>query len=91
MFLNGRKISNTAGPIDLAGNASSATKLAIPRNVFGQTFDGSSDVGGTVTASTGLVQTDSFHYIDMGRNGLDRMFSTTMAQLLILSTHRTGM
>jgi hypothetical protein len=35
--------------------------------VFGQTFDGSSDVGGTVTASTGLVQTDNFHYIDMQR------------------------
>ncbi len=73
MFLNGRKISNTAGPIDLIGNASSANKFAIPRNVFGQTFDGSSDIGGAVTASTGLVQTDSFHYIDMGRNGLDRM------------------
>ncbi len=73
MFLNGRKISNTAGPIDLAGNASSANKLAIPRNVFGQTFDGSGDVGGTITASTGLVQSDNFHYIDMGRNGLDRM------------------
>ena len=73
MFLKGRKISNTTGPIDLIGNASSANKFAIPRNVFGQTFDGSSDIGGTVTASTGLVQTDSFHYIDMGRSGLDRM------------------
>lgn len=26
-----------------------------------------------VTASTGLVQADSFHYIDMGHNGLSRM------------------
>ncbi|MDH0657656.1 hypothetical protein N5D11_16350, partial [Acinetobacter johnsonii] len=25
------------------------------------------------TASTGLVQSDEYHYIDMGRNGLDRM------------------
>jgi hypothetical protein len=58
MFLNGRKISNTAGPIDLVGNASSANKLAIPRTVFGQTFDGSNDVGGTITASDGLVQSD---------------------------------
>ncbi len=73
MFLNGRKISNTAGPIDLVGNASSANKLAIPRNVFGQTFDGSGDVGGTITASTGLIQASAFHFIDMGRNGLDRM------------------
>lgn len=73
MFLNGRKISNTAGPIDLAGNASSANKLAILRNVFGQNFDGSGDVGGTITASTGLVQSDNFHYIDMGRATVDRM------------------
>lgn len=73
MFLNGRKISNTAGPIDLIGNASSANKFAIPRNVFGQTFDGSSDVGGTITASTGLVQSDNFHYIDLGRATVDRM------------------
>lgn len=55
------------------GIAVSATRLQNPRTVFGQTFDGSSDIGGTVTASTGLVQADSFHYIDMGRNGLDRM------------------
>ena len=55
------------------GIAVSATRLQNPRTVFGQTFDGSSDIGGTVTASTGLVQTDSFHYIDMGRAGLDRM------------------
>ncbi|MDH0711963.1 phage tail protein [Acinetobacter johnsonii] len=55
------------------GIAVSATRLQNPRTVFGQTFDGSGDVGGTVTASTGLVQADSFHYIDMGRTGLDRM------------------
>ncbi|MDN5621800.1 MAG: phage tail protein [Acinetobacter sp.] len=73
MFLNGRKISNTAGPIDLIGNASSANKLAIPRTLFGQPFDGSSDVRGTITASTGLIQASAFHFIDMGRSGLDRM------------------
>ena len=55
------------------GTAVSATRLQNPRTIFGQTFDGSGDVGGTVTATTGLVQADSFHYIDMGRNGLDRM------------------
>lgn len=54
-------------------NVASASKLKTPRNIFGQTFDGSGDVGGTVTALTGLVQTDSFHYIDMGKSGLDRM------------------
>ena len=54
-------------------NVASASKLKTPRNIFGQTFDGSGDVGGTITASTGVVQADRFHYIDMGRNGLDRM------------------
>jgi len=73
MFLIDRKISNTAGPIELVGNASSANKLVTPRNIFGQTFDGSGNVGGTITASTGLVQASAFHFIDMGRNGLDRM------------------
>lgn len=56
-----------------AGNANTATKLKTPRTIFGQTFDGSDHVSGTVTASTGLVQSDEYHYIDMGRNGLDRM------------------
>lgn len=54
-------------------NVASSTKLKTPRNVFGQTFDGSGDVGGTITASTGLIQASAFHFIDMGRNGLDRM------------------
>lgn len=56
-----------------AGNANTATKLKTPKTIFGQTFDGSDHVSGTVTASTGLVQSDEYHYIDMGRNGLDRM------------------
>ncbi len=56
-----------------AGNANTATKLKTPRTIFGQTFDASDHVSGTVTASTGLVQSDEYHYIDMGRNGLDRM------------------
>ncbi|WP_216068995.1 phage tail-collar fiber domain-containing protein [Acinetobacter ursingii] len=56
-----------------SGNATTATKLKTPKTIFGQTFDGSDHVSGTVTASTGLVQSDEYHYIDMGRNGLDRM------------------
>lgn len=55
------------------GTAVSATRLQNPRTIFGQTFDGSGDVGGTITASTGLIQASAFHFIDMGRNGLDRM------------------
>ena len=63
----------SGGTGNLEGRAPSADRLATPRNIFGQTFDGLGDVGGTISASTGLVQTDNFHYIDMGRAGLDRM------------------
>ena len=63
----------TTRSVQFNGNAVSASKLQNPRTIFGQNFDGSGDVGGTVTASTGLVQSDEYHYIDMGRTGLDRM------------------
>ena len=63
----------SGGTGNLEGRAPSADRLATPRNIFGQTFDGLGDVGGTISASTGLVQTDNFHFIDMGRAGLDRM------------------
>lgn len=63
----------SGGTGNLEGRAPSADRLATPRNIFGQTFDGSGDVGGTITASTGLVQSDNFHYIDLGRATVDRM------------------
>ncbi|MBP6113739.1 MAG: phage tail protein [Acinetobacter sp.] len=63
----------TTRSVQFNGNAISASKLQNPRTVFGQTFDGTGDVGGTITASTGLVQASAYHFIDMGRNGLDRM------------------
>ncbi|MNY93336.1 hypothetical protein D3C78_97460 [compost metagenome] len=63
----------TTRSVQFNGNAISASKLQNPRTIFGQTFDGSGDVGGTVSASTGLFQSDEYHYIDMGRTGLDRM------------------
>lgn len=63
----------TTRSVQFNGNAVSASKLQNPRTIFGQTFDGTGNVGGTVTASTGLVQSDKYHYIDMGRNGVDRM------------------
>lgn len=60
-------------PHNIDGNAATATKLKNPRKIFGQDFDGSSDVAGNITTSTGMVVSDSFHYIDMGRLGVDRM------------------
>lgn len=63
----------TTRSVQFNGNAVSASKLQNPRMIFGQTFDGTGDIGGTVSTSTGLVQSDENHYIDMGRNGLNRM------------------
>ena len=63
----------SGGTGNLEGRAPSADRLATPRNIFGQTFDGLGDVGGTITTSTGLVQSDNFHYIDIGRATVDRM------------------
>jgi len=60
-------------PHNIDGNAATATKLKNPRKIFGQDFDGSSDVAGNITTSTGMVVSDSFHYIDIGRPGVDRM------------------
>lgn len=67
---------NSALPLTSGGTGRTdgkAQALVNHRTVFGQMFDGTGDVVGTVTATTGLVQADSFHYIDMGHNGLDRM------------------
>jgi Phage tail-collar fibre protein/Phage tail fibre repeat len=55
------------------GNSSTASKLQTARKIFGQDFDGSSDLSGNITANTGMLLADSFHYIDMGRSGSDRM------------------
>lgn len=54
MFLNGRKISNTAGPINLVGNASTATKLQTARTIGGVSFDGTANINlpGVNTAGT---------------------------------------
>ena len=57
----------------ITDNVASASKLQNTRKIFGQDFDGNSDVEGNLTASTGMLLADSFHYIDMGRNGFDRM------------------
>lgn len=55
------------------GTATQATKLLNARKIFGQNFDGTNDIAGNLTADTGMLLTDSYHYIDMGRAGLDRM------------------
>ncbi|MFW2082844.1 phage tail protein [Acinetobacter guillouiae] len=55
------------------GNSSTASKLQTARKIFGQDFDGSSDVSGNITVNTGMLIADSYHYIDMGRSGSDRM------------------
>ncbi|MEG0030730.1 phage tail-collar fiber domain-containing protein [Acinetobacter sp.] len=64
---------SSGGTGNFEGRAPSADRLATPRNIFGQTFDGSGDVGGTVTAWTGIIASNLEHYIDFGRNGIDRI------------------
>ncbi|MBJ9373711.1 phage tail protein [Acinetobacter sp. TGL-Y2] len=58
---------------ETGGIAPLATKLLNARKIFGQNFDGTNDVSGNLTADTGMLLADSYHYIDMGRSGLDRM------------------
>lgn len=72
-FTNGTTTSEWKEIAYTKSNVASASKLQIPRQIFGQTFDGTNDVNGTVTASTGIFQADEYHYIDTGRNGIDRM------------------
>ena len=49
--LTGTGASGTWG-IDISGNAFSATKLQTPRNIWGQSFDGTGDVGGILHGVT---------------------------------------
>ncbi|ENV16980.1 tail fiber protein [Acinetobacter guillouiae] len=71
MTLDGNGVLSSVG--GYTGNSSSASKLQTARKVFGQNFDGTNDVSGNITANTGMLLADSFHYIDMGRSGSDRM------------------
>ncbi len=71
LSLNGSGVLSTPG--GFSGNASSASKLQNTRKIFGQDFDGTNDVAGNITTTTGMVASDSYHYIDLGRSGVDRM------------------
>ena len=71
LSLNGSGVLSTPG--GFSGNASSASKLQNTRKIFGQDFDGTNDVAGNITTTTGMVAFDSYHYIDLGRFGVDRM------------------
>jgi len=77
-FYNGNENGYTLiATIDALGNyssnAASATKLKNSRKIFGQNFDGSGDVSGSITTNTGMLSADSYHYIDIGRETVDRM------------------
>ncbi len=70
-FLNKKEFAFTDS--DISGNSASSTKLKNTRKIFGLDFDGTNDVAGNITTTTGMVASDSYHYIDMGRSGVDRM------------------
>ncbi|MDA3440023.1 phage tail protein [Acinetobacter bereziniae] len=71
MILDGNGVLSSVG--GYLGNSSSSSKLQTARKIFGQNFDGTNDVSGNLTADTGMLLADSYHYIDMGRAGSDRM------------------
>lgn len=70
-YLNKKEFAFTDS--DISGNSASSTKLKNTRKIFGLDFDGTNDVTGNITTTTGMVASDSYHYIDMGRSGVDRM------------------
>lgn len=70
-YLNKKEFAFTDS--DISGNSASSTKLKNTRKIFGLDFDGTNDVAGNITTTTGMVASDSYHYIDMGRSGVDRM------------------
>ncbi len=70
-YLNKKEFAFTDS--DISGNSASSTKLKNTRKIFGLDFDGTNDVAGNITTTTGMVASDSYHYIDMGRYGVDRM------------------
>lgn len=53
---------------NLVGNADSATKLATPRTIWGQNFDGSGDVSGVLTTSEDVVfNTEKYNDVSWSR------------------------
>lgn len=94
-FYNGNENGYTLiATIDALGNfssnAASATKLKNSRKIFGQDFDGSNDVSGNITTSTGILAADSYHYIDMGRETVDRMNFATYFGVFNFVDSKTG-
>ena len=49
---------------DLVGNAATATKLKTPRTIWGQNFDGSGNVDGTLYTTNGLIVGEQTYSLD---------------------------
>lgn len=73
-----------------SGNAASTTKLKNTRKIFGQDFDGTNDVSGNITTNTGILSADSYHYIDIGRETVDRMNFATYGGIFNFIDSKTG-
>ncbi|MEO3701796.1 phage tail protein [Acinetobacter ursingii] len=73
-----------------SGNAASASKIKNIRKIFGQDFDGSGDVSGSITTNTGILSADSYHYIDIGRETVDRMNFATYGGIFNFIDSKTG-
>ena len=66
----------------LSGNAASATKLATPRTIWGQSFDGSANVSG---AMTGVTSVDGLMYFDT-TTGFVKISGSSPSPLVLNST-----
>jgi hypothetical protein len=62
-FAAGMITANVTG--SLTGNASTATKLATARNIFGNAFDGSADVTGILPVAYGGTGSTSQNFVDL--------------------------
>ncbi|MBR6287587.1 MAG: hypothetical protein IKR18_11550 [Bacteroidaceae bacterium] len=70
---------NDAGYVTASDNVATATKLATPRTLWGQTFDGSSNVAGGMTGVPSIAAGESTYYVQqLSKNGWATQQSTRL-------------
>lgn len=75
--------SSFNGP--LKGNSDSTTKLQTGRYIYGNLFDGTSDLNGDIKSTTGMFYgKDNYHYIDLGSGSTNNVTLGTYAADFII-------
>lgn len=93
--LDGTGATGTWG-INISGNAATATKLATARTLWGQSFDGTENVSGSLNAVTYIEMTGStpfidFHYGDSTADYTSRIIEGLSGQLTVTGKLRVGL